>query len=376
MVKKRILIFILLLSISTVFLGIGYAAIDNITLDLSGNTSVKKNDSIKITNIEYVSDNLADTQTSKINNFTNTTISSKIVLGEDKSSTITYQVTLKNDTDITFKYADTIHSNDIEFYDNANIGYTVSGINIGDRIVPDEEKVITITFQYLSDDISNNTLNSFINIKFNKLFEITYENITDSNLINEIEEGSSATINFQTSPDEVVVEGDADYTYTSGVLNLSNVASDLKITGKAGTPVYTTTGGNLTIGSTIDPSSSKTEEEMSSTYMKYTVDSNNKVVKIESCKKASSNASAICLTGVDTSEYASNKSLITTYFGGSSDNLPSGCTEEYNMGATELTCANSYVVLAADSDGGIFINDIENKKSCVINPTFGIYSCK
>jgi len=42
----------------------------------------------------------------------------------------------------------------------------------------------------------------------------------------------------------------------------------------------------------------------------------------------------------------------------------------------EFTCANSYVVLAADSDGGIFINDIEHSKSCVINPTFGIYSCK
>ena len=44
--------------------------------------------------------------------------------------------------------------------------------------------------------------------------------------------------------------------------------------------------------------------------MKYTVDSNNKVVKIESCKKATNNAKAVCLTGVDSSKYTNNKDII------------------------------------------------------------------
>jgi len=138
-------------------------------------------------------------------------------------------------------------------------------------------------------------------------------------------------------------------------------------------PLYSTTGG-AGIGSTINPSNyQNTNENINGTYMKYVVDSNNQVEKIEVCKTGTANANEVCISAND---FNNNKEIITSYFGGDSNNIPSECSEDNNFGETQLTCANSYVVLATDSGGGIFINDIEHGNSCVINPNFGIYSCK
>ncbi len=382
---KRMIIFIFLLSISTVFLGIGFAAIDNITLELNGNAGVKKIDYIKITNIEYKSDVLADLEESKINNYYNTTINSKVVLGNDITSSISYEVTLKNDTESSFKYIDAIHDNLPKFYDNENIEYEVTGIEKGKILLPDTEKVITITFKYKELPIENNILNSYINIKFSKVHNIQYVNIDSTNLINSIAEEESSNIEFSNPPTSIDVEGDLDYEYNNGVLSISNVTSDIKITAseeetsennEAVTPVYSITAKNISIGSTINPNEyQNTNENINGPYMKYTVDSNNQVVKIEGCKTGTANANEVCITAVDTNEYSNNKAILASYFGGNINNTPSECSEEDNFGTMEFTCANSYVVLAADSDGGIFINDIEHSKQCVINPSFGIYSC-
>lgn len=377
MLNKKNIIFILLISISTIFMGIGYAAVNNITLELSGSSNAKKIDNIKITNVEYYSDNKAIKNESKIINYSATTINSKIVLGSDVLSTISYEVTLKNDTENTFKYIKAIHDDNIEFYDNNNITYNVEGISEGEIMLPDAEKKIILTFKYSTTDTQNSTLNSYINIKFNKIFKIKYAGIEGNNLIDSIEEGKAESINFTNAPVDVEIDGKADYNYNNGILTLSNVSSDLTITGKNGTPFYTITPSNLSIGSTINPNNySLNETEVTSPYLKYTVDSNNKVVKIESCKKETNNAPSVCLIAAGSNVYNTNKEIITSYFGGTSTNLPSECTEELNQGVTELTCANSYVVLAIDNEDGLFINDIESQKNCVIQPAFGIFSCK
>ena len=373
---KKIILFMILLSISTIVLGIGFADV-NITLELDGSVNVKKIDYVRITNIEYKSDILANLEESKINNYYMTTVNSKVVLENDITSSISYEVTLKNDTDRAFKYVDTIHDNLPKFYDNENIEYEVTGIEKGDILLPDSEKVITITFKYKELPIGNNVLNSYINIKFSKLYNIKYINIDSTNLINSIAEEESSNIDFPNPPAAVDIEGDLDYEYNNGILSISNVTSDIKITAKEGTPLYSITGG-AEIGSTIDPSNyQNTNEDIVGPYIKYIVDSNNQVVKIEGCKTGTANANEVCLVAVDTNEFSNNKSILASYFGGDINNIPSECSEEIGMlGETEFTCANSYVVLAVDSKGGIFINDVEHGKNCVINPNFGIYSCK
>lgn len=229
---KKIFLFIFLLSISTIILGIGYAAINNITLELSGNSSVKKIDNIVITDVEYNDNVLANIQKSKINNYYLTTINSTIVLGNSINSSISYDVALKNDTDRTFKYIDTIHDNSNRFYDNQNIQYEVTGIEVGDLILPDSEKVVTITFGYKDAPIDNNTLNSYINIRFNKVFNIEYVDIDSSNLVNNIGEEESLNIEFVNPPLDVDIVGDLEYEYNNGILSISHVTSDIRITGK------------------------------------------------------------------------------------------------------------------------------------------------
>ena len=129
---------------------------------------------------------------------------------------------------------------------------------------------------------------------------------------------------------------------------------------------------SIKLGSTVNPSDLEdSKDDITGTYLKYTVNSDNKVVQIDICKTGTSNAKEVCLTAVDTNKYSSNKGIMNEYFGNTD-----ACEEEDNDGTLEYTCSNSYVVLACDDAGGIFINDIENKKSCVINPMFGIYSCK
>ena len=104
--KKKLISFLVLITISTVFLGIGYASINNITLQLDGNTSVKKKDTVEIIRVDYKDGFQSNKDESIIKGFNKTMINSKIVLGNSSNSTITYEVTIRNDTINSFKYID------------------------------------------------------------------------------------------------------------------------------------------------------------------------------------------------------------------------------------------------------------------------------
>ena len=244
-------------------------------------------------------------------------------------------------------------------------------------ILPDSEKTVTITFKYNNMPIDNKVLNSYINIKFIKLFNVEYVNIDSSNLVNSIAEEEHLNIEFSNPPIDIDIIGNLDYYYNNGILSINNVTSNIKIIGKNNVSLYSTSYKNISTGSKVNPSDfQKTNDDINGVYIKYTIDSNSQVAEIEGCKTATINTNEICLSAIDSNKYNNNKELLISYFGGNNGNLPSECIEEDNYGTTEITCSNSYVVLAADDDGGIYINDLENKKSCVINPTFGIYSCK
>ena len=371
---KKMIFFIFLLSISTTIMGIGYAAINNVALELGGSTTVKKIDYIKITKVDYKSDVLANLEESKINNYYMTTINSRIVLGDDSDSSISYDITLKNDTDKSFKYVDAIHDDSAKFYDNGGIEYEVTGIKKGDLILPENEKIITITFKYKNASIEDTVLNSYINIKFSKVFNIDYVNIDGNNLINSIAEEEISNIEFSDPPVDLDIVGELDYEYVNGVLSISNVESDIKIIGKSGISLYSVIGENVSIGSIINPINyQNTISDIIGAYIKYTIDSNNKIVKVEVCKDDTSNAGAICIIAIDPGKYSANKQNLIEYFGGNSNDLPSECNEEDN---NKFTCNNQYVVLSVDSKGGTLINDLENSKSCQINPSLDIYLCK
>lgn len=164
---KNSSIFLILIFTFTLFLGIGYAQISGIDLTVSGIATSTIAKDVIITNIEYVSGNLVNQNNQNIDDPYLTLMTSKIELGDDLTSSITYKITVKNNCDTFATYDKAVFSEELG-YDNPDIEFDVNGINYGDVLQAKEEKEIFITFKYKDTltNISNNQLNSIINFRF------------------------------------------------------------------------------------------------------------------------------------------------------------------------------------------------------------------
>ena len=156
--------------ISIGFLTIGYASITSTNLNVGVTVSTTAYRDIFISNVEYLSDNGADITNSKIEDYVGTMLHSNIALSTtDINSTISYTVTIVNNSDATKEFSGVTYGD--EFYSNKNIGYRLEGLNIKDIIQKGDSKTFTITFYYNSSDISNNQLESYLNFNFDYYLE-------------------------------------------------------------------------------------------------------------------------------------------------------------------------------------------------------------
>ena len=164
--KKSSLLFLSIIVIS-LFLGIGYAQISDINLEISGDATLEAVKKVVITDIRYVSSTNAIESQSTIEEPYLTLMNSTITLGETLDSTITYKVKVKNNSSMVATYNEAVYSTE-QGYDNKNIIFSIEGISSGDVLNPKETTEFTITFRYSEDitSIENNVLNSIINFKF------------------------------------------------------------------------------------------------------------------------------------------------------------------------------------------------------------------
>ncbi|MBR2827986.1 MAG: InlB B-repeat-containing protein [Bacilli bacterium] len=164
--KKKKSYLLLYIIIGVFLIGIGYAEIGNIDLNIEGEASMDRQTGAVITSVNYVDGVMVDSSQSKINSFYQTLFNSKIVLDNNSSSSITYQVTVKNLSSLQLRYKDTIY--DSAFYDNSDIGFTLSGIDTNTVLNPNDEVFFQITFSYsvAKESYSNTTLNSVLNFQF------------------------------------------------------------------------------------------------------------------------------------------------------------------------------------------------------------------
>ena len=234
--KKRHFIYALLIFIATIFMGIGYAAINGVLLSIDGVASAISMGSLYITNVIYDTDNGANTVNSFVNGYSGTTLNSTIELGSLTSSTITYAVTIYNTTNDNYKYTGT--SFDVPtFYDNTSITFDVTGINVGDNLLADSNITIYITFRYAGSDTSNPVLNSYISFNFEKYYAITYQHIDTTNknypsILLDSETSKSITFTDDV-PFDVSISPNVSFSYTynttSGTLVLNNVKNNITI---------------------------------------------------------------------------------------------------------------------------------------------------
>ena len=179
-------IYLYLIVIATLLMGIGYAS-KTLTLDIKGTLVTQTPKEVLITDIKC-------NEGAIINNYNKTIIDSKIILGNDNNSSVTCQVTLKNNTDNKYAFKEIIYGSD--FYDNNDI---IVKTNIKKIINKNETKTFELTFKYKeTTEITNNELNSIINLKFEKCHTITYENIINNNYPGIVFDGDNIEITIIT----------------------------------------------------------------------------------------------------------------------------------------------------------------------------------
>ncbi len=228
------IIYILLLFLATIFMGIGYAALDNVLLNVDGIATVLTQDVVHISSALYSSNNGADTEHSAINGYSATVLNSTVTLGSSSSSTITYEVTIYNETNDDYIYTGTSYSAP-EFYDNTNITFDVTGMNAGYKLDAKTSKTFYITFKYSGSNTSNHVLNSYISFDFDKYYTITYQNINTTNQNYPeyiLDSENTKTITFVSDiPYDVSITPTVSYSYdySTGVLTLNNVKTNIVI---------------------------------------------------------------------------------------------------------------------------------------------------
>lgn len=159
--------FPLFIFIISLFMGIGYASINSVSLGINGSATALYQGKIFIANA--TSDNNLNSVISR----TDTLMHSQIYLSDtDINSTTSFEITIQNNTNGSITYDGTSAIIDDEhFYSNSNIDYVVTGIQEGQSF-EQKEITFTITFFYkdnvTSENISsiNHSLESYINFIF------------------------------------------------------------------------------------------------------------------------------------------------------------------------------------------------------------------
>ena len=165
-----------LIFIVTLFMSIGYAEISDVLLNITGTVEATVQEGVFITTISNTS---GETTVSKINYFLGTMFESQIVLGNTVDSSISYDVTLYNNSDKEYIFIDTLtDTTDGTLYDNQNIEYNIKGIQKYETtIAPTQSLKFTITFKYKEGaDLSQNVLNSKLNFRFKELPKLVLSN--------------------------------------------------------------------------------------------------------------------------------------------------------------------------------------------------------
>lgn len=133
---------------------------------------------------------------------------------------------------------------------------------------------------------------------------------------------------------------------------------------------------NLDIGSIVDFTTYQNGydyDAVNSIYIRYLSDKDDIVTKVSVCKKNGIYAPSICL---EPDQYNTNRIKVLNYFNGDENNFPANCSDDNTSGTNELTCTNDFVVIGINEDGGLFLNDLETSRSCVVTTSLDIFNCQ
>lgn len=162
----------ILLIIATLFMGIGYAAIESISLGISGDVVAIAQEGIVILSAKPSA--LSQTGTGTIISSSSNILNSKVILENNVNSTMTFEITIYNNINDSQAYSFegvVPDGYDKDFYTNKYIEYDIDGLEVGDVLKYKDEVTFTITFKYVDNvDFSasgfSNELVSYLQFKF------------------------------------------------------------------------------------------------------------------------------------------------------------------------------------------------------------------
>ena len=201
---------IFLIFIATIFMGIGYASVNNVTLNLNGIANAIGEKGIIITSVVYDSANSNVSEDNSVINYTSMSMMNSVIdLGDNANARLTYDVTIYNNTAYNYVFDESAFDTSGLFYDNANIVFELTGIEEDESVVKSKHSIsFKITFKYAegftpsANDPLDNILNSYINFVFKKEKLAWYKECRSSStslkckLITNTTPSSDSAINF------------------------------------------------------------------------------------------------------------------------------------------------------------------------------------
>lgn len=269
--RKNHYIIMVFIFLTICFLGVGYAQITGIGLNITGNIVALHQEGLFISNINYNSStSFGNEANSTMQAIYGTLSQGNITLGNNVNSNVTFTVDLINSDsvdDYIFISADKANS----FYNNNDIKYDCS-IVPNTVISHNSSSSFNITFSYDGILPNNHDLSGYINFRFRKAYHITYgsgivtagynhpvaapiweQNDTDSKTI-AIDFGTDAPSSVQITGTNASYTLNTDYTYSNGILTFPNgLKSDITITGVTSTHAGTLSDPYVNSSSTYDP---------------------------------------------------------------------------------------------------------------------------
>lgn len=164
-VKK---LFPLIILVTTIFMSVGYAAVNSVIMNFKGEGVAKLYSGIYITDVNYSSSVDANLNNTKMISAENNILNSNVELSKTNGNsfyTYTIKIYNSNSSDYYFDKVDYLIGNDT--YSNSNIIFELNGLKNNQKISSKSYVTFTITFKYKDGVVaSNNILRSILNFKF------------------------------------------------------------------------------------------------------------------------------------------------------------------------------------------------------------------
>lgn len=158
----------IILSFMCLFTCVGYAQLND-ELQIEGTASADMPEGLFITSVIPLGSNGAN---GTVNSFTTTVVNSITNLGSNKNGSVTYTITVFNNTDIVYGYNGMIYTTGETTYDNTNIK-TIANIERRMAVSPGQYISFDVTVSYKNtSSISNTVLNSIVTYEFLPLDKI------------------------------------------------------------------------------------------------------------------------------------------------------------------------------------------------------------